>query len=140
MSQRRKVFSLAVQDLFGGDGMVEDSGPPTLEEWERIVRQMDDNLSAYIGDTKKARRLLLDALPAQHRRVWAAMLAKRGRPPGDAGRVARQKEAWLDLYNRQKAKDPKMGPSKFAKWLHEEMGQGASVESTYKKLKSFLRK
>ena len=58
MSQRRKVFSPAVQDLFGGDGMVEDSGPPTLEEWERIVRQVDDNLSAYVGDRKKARRIL----------------------------------------------------------------------------------
>ena len=61
MSQRRKrVFSQAVQDLFGGDGMVEDSGPLSFEDWERIVRQMQDNLSAYVGDRKKARRILLD--------------------------------------------------------------------------------
>jgi hypothetical protein len=55
MSQRHKrVFSQAVQDLFGGDGMVEDSGPLSFEDWERIVRQMQDNLSAYVGDRKKS--------------------------------------------------------------------------------------
>ena len=118
----------------------ENSGTGSFDELERFIRQMHDNLSAHIGDTKKARRLILDALPARHRRVWAALLARRGRPPGDGGRVARQKEVWLWFYKIKQAEDPPMDLSKFAKWLHEEMGQGASVESTRKKLKGFLRK
>jgi hypothetical protein len=144
MSQRHKrVFSQAVQDLFGGDGMVEDSGPLSFEDWERIVRQMQDNLSAYVGDRKKARRILLDGLPERTRRVWAALLVgkrKRGRPPGDGGRVARQKEVWLWFYKMKQAEDPPMGPWEFAGWLYEKMDQGTSVEANYKKLKSFLRK
>ena len=129
MSQRRKVFSPAVQALFGGDGMVEDRGPPTLEELERIVRQMDDNLSAYFGDRKKARRILLDALPARERRVWAALLVgkrKRGRRPGDDGRVASKNEMLLWLYKTKQAECQKMGqkigPVIFARWLYEELG------------------
>jgi hypothetical protein len=139
MSQRRKrVFSSAVQDLFGGDGMVEDRGPPTLEEWERIVRQMHDNLSAYFGDRKKARRIFLDAWPPRERRVFAALLVRRtrGRPPGDAGRVARKNAGLLALY---KLKRDAMGPWMFARWLYEELGHGASLRANYEKLRLLLK-
>jgi hypothetical protein len=54
--------------------------------------------------------------------------------------VARKNEAWLAVYKWKHAEDPPMGPWEYAKWLHEEIGQGASVEANYKKLKSLLRK
>jgi hypothetical protein len=145
--RRKRVFSHAVQDLFGGDGMVEDSGPPTLEEWERIVRQMHDNLSAHIGDEKRARRILLDAFEPRERRIFAALLVgkrKRGRRPGDGGRVASKNERLLWLYKMKQADGRKTGrktgPYIFARWLFEELGQGASADANYRKLNSLLRK
>jgi hypothetical protein len=123
----------------------EDSGTGSLDELERIIRQMHDNLSARIGDEKRARRIFLDAWPPRERRIFAAMLMRdRGRPPGDGGRVASKNEMLLWLYKMKQAEGQKMGqkigPYIFARWLYEELDWGASVEANYRKLKSLHRK
>jgi hypothetical protein len=137
---RRKRFSAAVQDLLGGDGMVDDTNHPSLDELERALRKIHNRLSALIGD-EKARRILLADLPARERRVFEALLTRpRGRPPGDAGPVAQRNAAWLAVYKWKKDHDPTMGPWKFAQWLHNEAHQGASVRANYEKLRTLLRR
>ena len=87
---RRHRFTPAVQDLFGGDGMVEDSGSVGFNELERILRNMLANLSAHFGgDENRARLVLLNGIPRHRRRIFEALLARpRGRPRGDTSRAS----------------------------------------------------
>ena len=119
----------------------ENAAAGSLDELEKTIRNMHDNLSAYFGDRKKACRIFLDAWPPRARRVFAALLVgrKRGRQPGDAGRVARKNERLLRLYKMKQAEDLPMGPWIFARWFHEEMGEGASVRANYEKLRLLLK-
>jgi hypothetical protein len=114
--------------------MVDDTDHPSLDELERVLRKI-------IGDDKEVRRLILESVPLRERRIFKALLAvPRGRPSGDAGRTAGKNAALLGLYRCKRAEDPKMGPWKFARWLHEELGQGTSVRANYEKLRVLLHK
>jgi hypothetical protein len=142
---RRRRFSPAVQDLFGGDGMIEDSGSVGFNELERILRNMLTNLSAHFGgDENRARLILLDGLPRHRRRIFEALLTQpRGRPRGDAGRASNKEDlVLLAVYNFKKAEDPTIGPWEFARWWHDEMGQcrSVTVDTVYRRLTTVLRK
>jgi len=142
---RQHRFSPAVQDLFGGDGMVEDSGSVGFNELERILRNMLANLSAHFGgDENRARLVLLDGIPRHRRRIFEALLARpRGRPRGDTSRASNKEGlVLLAVYNFKKSEDPTIGPWEFARWWHDEMGQcrSVTVDTVYRRLTAVLRK
>ena len=142
---RRRRFSPAVRDLFGGDGMVEDSGSVGFDELERILRNLLAKLSTHFGgDENRARLLLLDGIPRNRRRIFEDLLAQpRGRPHRNAVQASNKEGlVLLAVYNFKKAEDPTIGPWEFARWWHDEMGQcrSVTVDTVYRRLTAVLRK
>ncbi len=142
IEQIASLMEVAEQELFRRRlaRASENSSTGSLDELGRIARKAVDNLSARIGDEKRARRVFLDAWPRRERRVFAALLVRpRGRPSRNTGIVARKNWGLVTLYKWKQTQDPTLSPWKFARWLYEYMHDGASVDANYKKLRTLLK-
>ena len=85
---------------------------------------------------REAERIFTDTVERARKLVPRS----RGRHKGDDGGTARRNAALLDVYHWKREQDPTFGPYKFARWVHEKHGYGASVHANYEKLRKLLPK
>jgi hypothetical protein len=114
-------------------------------------------LTEHAGSEKKARRILLESVPADKQKPLAVLLGEidpikrgRGRPAGATGEKAHAKSyALYDLYCFEKAKNPRLTRQAFAENILDNVkrrkdkgseGYFASIEAIDKSLRRAPRK
>jgi hypothetical protein len=96
----------------------------TIDDLEHALNVMLKGLANYLGDEKRARRILLDAAPTPKLRGVFDVLLKRprrGRPNENTagGLTSRKYTAWRDVYAWWAAKNPGKSDREFARYVLE---------------------